>query len=170
MQQETTVGLRIRRHPEHGIVWGERESAIHASKYGKQGLCYGVVGAPQMKCHECELSLTTITVGEYWYAVVDGNFCFCPDCYALVRPVLVERREQQRDGGRKMPRIIATVMREIESHRHFAALPETTRVLYDVALLLRDEPDCVAAETTYIRQLWRHLYHGGPIPWSEFTH
>lgn len=145
--------LRITRTAEHGIIWHDRmlsELAIFTR----------VANAETLHCYGCQDALRQIPEGAAWCYVPSVERYYCDRCYRQAKPALQERLQCKSDARRTIPRAINSVMRQIELHRHFTALSERDRGLYQRAVLLRAQGSCVGESNAYIRQLWRQLHYG----------
>lgn len=66
------------------------------------------------------------------------------------------------NSNRRMPHKITDVIRNIETHRNFNGLSHMILLQYEesVSPFMRKRK---TTDNAYIRQLWRHLYHGHEI-------
>lgn len=152
--------LSLIRHPEEGIIWAKENGENYLRTQYDIHVTSKVASVDKIHCVECEKRLQSIANNERWYCVCDGSRYFCAECFGLARPALVEQALLKLDAVRAMPRIMNKVMREIESHRHFASLPSLIRMEYEGAVHLSSLGKNVREHNTYIRLVWSHLYHG----------
>lgn len=154
------------RHPEHGIVWlfTESEEAIMLDILGGLPLMTCVADANEKSCHRCRATLSSIKEGEIWYCQFYEDYCGA--CYTLEVPNLQERVRCGRDRERKMPHHIGKLKEQIVAHRHFGQLDGLTRMQYEECSKTgpRKRGARIYDNNQYMRNLWKHLYHGKEKP------
>lgn len=127
---------------------------------------YGIVTLieEELYCTTCARPLRSVAQGEVWVCVGTTR-CYCARCYAVEAPRLREAARTRRDREREQPRPLKQLIAEIEAHRHFSELGPLVLAQYDGLMFARQSASRgeLAEQNHDLRQLWKHLYHGGAL-------